>query len=212
MNMTEVERQAVLASIASLLVTRGPWTVADRNGYLRIVSAPILTSFCPVASGPSLWVRFEAHDNKGKLAVNVNWPMQDNRELFPREGDRVSGINISLSKSPAQIAADIERRLLPAYLAQWDKQLAEVERHNEYEKKRHDAHDLVAQLTGGHVIRDPNDKTRVNVDWPNSGSYDRGYVANLQISADSMQFEVRSVPISVGINILKLIQEAGGSL
>lgn len=192
------QQRTLLNIVAALLNIRGPWRVVDRddNGLEPIISS---------GEGPSFSVLFDRHGSAGKLQVWPHWPKDaTGHENWPRQDDRPSAVNISSSKPAEQIARDIERRFLPAYLEAWDKQLAQVNERNAYNERKLANIDRIAKETGAVVERRQHDKENARLDW-HFGNFDKGYVTNAQVSADTMQFEVRSVPIDIGIKILNLV-------
>ena len=90
--------------------------------------------------------------NKNRLTVLTDYPKD-------REGHMSSArrpkITISASKTGAQIAADIERRLLPEYLPILDRELASNARWNEHESATTELADRIARLV--RVKREPRE-------------------------------------------------------
>ena len=94
------------------------------------------------------WHRW-AHLKKDQQSIRVsNGDYQEQNKLhisgaFPtsikgessRYGNPID-INVSVSKTPEQIARDIERRLLPLYLPELEKAIDRVNRMNTYHQKR----------------------------------------------------------------------------
>jgi hypothetical protein len=75
-----------------------------------------------------LLLRFEPHRSKGRLVVTANYPLKSRRRHHVSPSRYVDlsqlvdlgyedEITVALTKSDAQIAADIQRRMLTAYLA-----------------------------------------------------------------------------------------------
>lgn len=193
------QQRSLCNIVAALLNTRGPWVLVERQEGLE----PVIYS----AEGPSFSVMFDRHNNNGKLQVYPHWPKDaSGQENWPRTDDRPSAVNISASKPAEQIAKDIERRFLPAYFEAWDKQQAQVNERNVYNERKLANIDRIAKETGGKVSRREHD--HANLDW-HFKNFDKGYVTNAQVSADTMQFEVRSVPIDVAIKILNLVHRRG---
>lgn len=192
--MNTEELYALATTIAALLTTRGPWTVVPSEDRFPSVLSD---------EGPKFWINIDS--SKRQLAINAHYPTADGIESYPRLEDRAPGINIGYAKSPRQIAADIERRFLPAFLIAWDKEAKAVHERNEYQAKRLANIERVARETCGNIKRDEYDKTRVSIDW-RTPNYDNGYVVNVQVSATGVTMEIRgSVPIDIGIAILNLV-------
>lgn len=70
--------------------------------------------------------------NKSRLTVTTDYPRDHRNQISSAHRPKIS---VSASKTGAQIAADIERRLLPEYLPILDKELDSNRRWNEYEGK-----------------------------------------------------------------------------
>jgi hypothetical protein len=77
----------------------------------------------------AIYVFFSPYDAKGRIKIGCLWPAVKELDNFvstpgsylrPQQLDAhgyVSSITVAMSKSIRQIAADIERRLIPGYLA-----------------------------------------------------------------------------------------------
>lgn len=175
---------------------------ARKEGFEPIIRAS--------PAGPNFSVAFDRYQGKGKLQLFPHWPHDaKGQEQWPRANDRPSSINIAHTKPPVQIAREIERRFLPAYLEAWDKQCADVASANDWNRRKLANIERIAKETGAQLMNvNKHDVDSYRLDW-HFGNFDKGYVTNAQVSADTMQFEVRSVPIDVAIKILNLVHRRG---
>lgn len=124
-------------------------------------------------------------------------------------GNSQSSINVSVSKTPEQIAKDIERRLLPVYLPELGKAVNQVNQINIYHQKRKSN---IQKLADYFQIKNSDD-------WKNnreSSIYVYGQIKGLgprieTYGEDTVKFELEVTPekaIEV-FNFLKLDEEKG---
>ena len=71
----------------------------------------------------------------GRVCIAPKWPRGDHNSVYrPWASDPQAGsISVAASKAPAQIAREIERRFLPAYLVAWDVTRNRLLAHTNYE-------------------------------------------------------------------------------
>ncbi len=115
------------------------------------------------------WRKY-AHLTKDQQDIGIsNGDYQNEHKLhisgcFPRtikgESGRYSGgsieINVSSSKTPEQVARDIERRFLPGYLPELEKAIEQVEKTNLYHQKRTENIQKMADYFGVKIEEDGN--------------------------------------------------------
>ena len=90
--------------------------------------------------------------NKNMIVVRGDYPTRKNGERIQSVTHQ---IKVSGNKTGSQIAADIERRLLPRYLPQLERELAALSRHEEYEDRTAAIAQQIADLV--HVKREPRE-------------------------------------------------------
>jgi len=78
--------------------------------------------------GGAQLVVHEVWDHQHRAEISGTFP----REYTPRDSDRLK-ITIDYTRDPAKVAADIQRRLLPAYLGQYDAALVYKARQDAYD-------------------------------------------------------------------------------
>ena len=79
-------------------------------------------------------IRHGGYQNASKFHIDGDFPRAENGG-YSHYGQSPS-INVSDSKTPEQIARDIEKRLLPVYLPELEKAIKQVEQANVYDQKR----------------------------------------------------------------------------
>jgi hypothetical protein len=92
--------------------------------------------------------------NKNKLSVQGDYPKDRDGHMTSARRPKIS---VSGEKTGAQIARDVERRLLPEYLPILEKELAMNARWNESEDKAQDIAEQIARLV--RVPRQPRETT-----------------------------------------------------
>ena len=79
-------------------------------------------------------IRNGGYQNKDKFHIDGDFPRSE-KGGYGHYGQSPS-INVSDSKTPKQIAKDIEKRLLPIYLPELKKSIKQVDQANVYDQKR----------------------------------------------------------------------------
>ena len=113
----------------------------------------------------------------------------------PKRGFRFTAteINVSKDKTPEQIARDITRRLLPDYTVQFNKALEELAKEDAHKNKIEE--NKKALQAAGVRFSNGND----------SGHFTGGGV---DVSSDSIRFNLYSVTPQQALKIVKLLKEA----
>lgn len=138
------------------------------------------------------------YQNTDKLHIFVDFPRTEKREMV-HYGESPS-INVSETKTPEQIARDIERRLLPAYLPELEKALAQVEQINSRDQKRQANTQKMADYFG---VAPQNDREQTIY------VYDKikGLGYKIAATEDTVKFELEISP-EMAIKIFDLLKEA----
>jgi len=200
-NETDDTRQQQATAIALALTTlHDPgWIAEARNdtGDQKLVRAD--------GSGPDFWLSFHDEKSGARLTINVLWPRDpDTYQVYtPSDRDRRGAtidITVSATKSPAQIAGDITRRLLPDAERLWRQQRDRLANHRAYEQLTAATAARVAQETGG----DANE--RGGISWPWRSASDSPYVWSAEVSGDRVKLDLRSLSAEQAIAIIKLLQ------
>src|SRR2546422_3223868 len=81
---------------------------------------------------------FHLHNSwpQGRLTISGVWPHSATGESFAPWGHRAK-ISVTPRKTGGQIASDITRRFLPAYLPQWREQSARRDQREAYDEQTH---------------------------------------------------------------------------
>ena len=79
-------------------------------------------------------ILYNDYQQKFKLYISVVFPCTKKREFVYRS--KSPSINVSETKTPEQIARDIEKRLLPAYLPELEKVLDYIQQADNRDQKR----------------------------------------------------------------------------
>ena len=165
-------------------------------------------------TGATFWLSEGTYGAKrGRLAVHCTWPLdhkgQEVRPYFSSHSEEFPeepSITVASTKSPAQVAADIERRFLPAFLPMWAKQTQRVAADFAFREERHATADQLAALLLGQVSRRNGD------DLPGVWlGYREHGIANVDIESDGrlnvsvrcsfaeLQELVKLFPVSKGV-------------
>lgn len=99
--------------------------------------------------------------NKNLLSVTGDYPRDSSGQPIR---SITHAIKVSGNKTGSQIAADIERRLLPKYLPQLERELAALARYGAYESKTAKIAQQIADLV--RVKRPPKETTVIFYDSP----------------------------------------------
>jgi hypothetical protein len=128
-----------------------------------------------IESGDALlWFSGGPTSREKQWTIHPEWPSNRVGEefrpsIYSREFETVSSINVSVTKSPEQVAKDITRRLLPAYLPVLAAMVAQRDESDRYRAERLALATEVAGIVGGKVYqRGGNEKALHEVQVPYS--------------------------------------------
>jgi len=130
--LTASERAVFVQTVAVLLggELKPPRDEAGYAGYFPVA----------LDAGGGLCLTYELWGNKGKISVSGEYP-QDTR-------DRAGSINVSITKTPEQVAKDITRRFLPEYKEKYTKAVAIKAERDAWNAKRDAIVDELSKLPG----------------------------------------------------------------
>ena len=102
---------------------------------------------------PELHASLYFNHNEGKIHVSSDLPKDAKGEIpyvegYGQYGKRMPSINTSFSKTPEQIARDIERRLMPKYMDVLMKALTKIASSDAYHSKTEGFAGQIAKLVG----------------------------------------------------------------
>lgn len=185
---TERRDKAITAGIAAALGTG--WTVRHRDDeeYRNIIDG----------INYSLYLHVEGYGDRGRVRISAGWPMDVTRHKC---GDGTDPeITASMSKTPGQIARDIERRIIPA-ANERDIALRAAKASADAYESRQAA--LAADLAGilGTSVDVRNGQHEVSL-------YGQGPVSGkVEVYADHATMTIRSVPGDLAAIICKAIAD-----
>lgn len=217
--MVELAAQVALALSAE---TGDSWAArpmyADDEGY----GARAAHQYLVRSDGLRLWV--SGPDWSGKDRLTVSHSAADEFRHVGTVYDGANGavsppssITVSAAKNPAQIARDIERRILTEAASFFEKLKAQHAKNCEAQNARFDFFHKLGAASGGtlnfewdHVMRAPDlTRPRFSVDLGGkSETWDKhGYGTITVHSGDSCQIRLDSVPSSVALKICEFLRD-----
>lgn len=152
---------------------------------------------------------------QGKLRIWLQWPARDR---YGRGGHSWqclrhinSSIGVSATRRPADIAADIKRRLLYHYATYYS--LAMQERSEEMQKARllrHQAQAICSVYQGAQIRddREPDFSYQLQLDFPGSLNRDGFSIGRVQMSLNyGVSLELNWLPADTAIKVMALLQQ-----
>jgi hypothetical protein len=184
-------------------IVSGTWRMEpDANGgqHARLVR---------VDSPTAMWLSHGGYQKDHRISIHIDWPTDpDTRERFvPYKANGTTEITVADTKSAAQIARDIERRLLPDVERLYGEQYLRLLGTRAARDHRDvTMHRFVDEVAGATYIPAP--------DWDRNGGHvhlgtgtveEQGYIRTAQFNSDSVDLDLRSLPIDVAIQIAQLV-------
>lgn len=158
-------------------------------------------TWCAVLiDGVGRGIHVSATQAKGRLYIGGMWPCDGNRQQH--RPDKPLHITIARNRPPEKIAAEIERRFLPWYLATYAEQLKRAEQHNASRNRQQEVTVELAALLGLEGSR----RMQSN---PNQ-IYAPGLTVDVHGNGESASIQLRYKSIKVAKAVLKAIVKAGG--
>lgn len=144
-------------------------------------------------------IHVNATQAKGRFCLGGMWPTDsDHQQHIP---DKPLHITIARNRPPEKIAAEIERRFLPWYLAAYAEQLKRAEQHNAARARQQEITVELAALLG-------SDASRRMQRNPNQ-IYALGLTVDVHGNGE-VSIELRYKTVKVAKAVLKAIVKAGG--
>jgi hypothetical protein len=145
-------------------------------------------------------IHVNATQAKGRLYIGGMWPIDSDRQQH--RPDKPLHITIARNRPPEKIAAEIERRFLPWYLAAYAEQLKWAEQHNTSRNRQQEVTVELAALLGPEASR----RMQSN---PNQ-IYAPGLTVDVHGNGESVSIQLRYKSLKVAKAVLKAIVKAGG--
>ncbi len=164
---------------------------------------PTFAQHCWAAAlidGVGRGIHVNATQAKGRLSISGMWPSDSDRQQH--RPDKPLHITVARNRPPEKIAAEIERRFLPWYLAAYAEQLKRAEQHDAARNRQQEVTVELAALLG------PEASHRMQSN-PNQ-IYASGLTVDVHGNGESVSIEVRYKSVKVAKAVLKAIVKAGG--
>jgi hypothetical protein len=151
----------------------GEWSASDGpSSYSATLTGP---------DGESLFVNIGWRNEEPKLAISASF--NGLKEHIPYKAKKSHDIGVSKAKSPATVAREIERRLLPDYRVILGQARERKANHDESERITSELLDQFVDILGGRLYQHDRSNTAHFGDYNNGGK--------IQILSDDVQFEIR---------------------
>ena len=153
----------------------------------------------------SLWFS-SAKSSKWMIKIGASYPRDakgqyvDPYNYGEKRDDR---INVSSSKTPEQISADINRRLMPVYLARLAKVNERIAEANAYADKTKSNLNALADIRGTKADKYEDERNTLSLTFGHSDGY-----GDARVQGDSVTFELRSVSIETAKKIMQAVKGA----
>lgn len=98
-----------------------------------------------------LFIRADSYGHKGKFEIIGSYPRDSKGQYinpYDYNESRADKINVSMTKTPEQVAKDIERRLMPEYLLRLAKIKKRIDESDNYHLSRQETIKQIAKATG----------------------------------------------------------------
>lgn len=158
----------------------------------------------------TFFIRLLMYSNKWKLRVTGVYPeSSDGNPYFYStmiiKSGEAPAINMAIYKSAEQMAYDIHKRFLPDYRKVLAKCLERKAQYEEHEQHLAQLMDLL-EAAGFEVNRKGK-----YFDFKDQLNFDKGYLGRTQINANSITFELSSVPADKALKILAYAKKIIGA-
>lgn len=168
--------------------------------------------YCEIEQ-PSTGARLGLSTSEGKVHITgrfveyvdyeVNGRAERDHVFYRNSASPNVSIGCSIDKRPEVIAADIKRRLFPAYLPEWQRNLEAIDRHNAHDRVTKSNADLLAGLIGGKATK-RGYHFQVNV---YHSEHLAGSTFDIKVSETEVTFDHLSVPVAVAGQILAILKQ-----
>ncbi len=153
------------------------------------------------------------HVPRGKVHVSGYWPRKGQNGYTSPADVRESSpsINVSLDRGHAAIARQITTRFLPEYMRVFALILARIAADDDYSARKSANWKSIVDrglVIDARISAGGNEcgELRIGTKGPNGWNYGAGYGNVFMSSADSVQIELRSLPIETAIRVLAALK------
>ena len=186
------EKQQLDAELTAILKHLAGWQLDSK--YAEHCWCSVLID------GVGRGIHVNATQAKGRLSISGMWPTDsDHQQHRP---DKPLHITIARNRPPEKIAAEIERRFLPWYLAAYADQLKRAEQHDAARNRQQEVTVELAALLGEGASRRMQSS-------PNQ-IYASGLTVDVHGNGDSVSIQLRYKSVKVAKAVLKAIVKTGG--
>lgn len=139
----------------------------------------------------------DGYDHKGKWHFSPDWPRNGRDYFRPYKDEPGYGlsINVSATKTPKQIAADVSRRLLPELVPAYAAMAARAKEYADHDQRTKSLAAHLAALAGETCDGDK---------WSHYKS-GAGYIQSCYTCGDNVSFDLRSVSKEQAEQIIKIM-------
>lgn len=137
---------------------------------------------------------------KGRLYISGMWPWTSDRQQY--RPDKCQHVTIARNRPPEKIAAEIQRRFLPWYMAAYAEQAERAAQHNASRNRQQEVTVELAALLGDGAAR----RLQSN---PNQ-IYASGLTVDVHGNGDSVSIQLRYTTVKVAKAVLRAVVKAGG--
>jgi len=150
--------------------------------------------------GTGKGIHVNATQKKGTLYISGLWPTdKDNRQHIP---DKPLHVGIGRRKPPEKIAADLQRRFLPWYMATYAEQAERAARHNAARNRQQEVTvELAAMLGEGTARRLQSNPNQI---------YASGLTVDVHGNGESVSIQLRYISLKIAKAMLRAFVKAGG--
>lgn len=179
-----------------------------------VLAAQKDTEYGPQASGQidapdgrGLWIRLETYGaTRGKLKISGYYPRGPKGEYidiyeYDAKHERIQApsIMVSAEKTGKQIAADIARRLMPAYIARLEKVRAKVAGETNYQLRTAAA---LETLKGAPLTEHEIDRHEIQIEGATLPGQEYEARASVHATREDITLELRHIDVKTAIRIL----------
>jgi hypothetical protein len=145
------------------------------------------------------------HYSDGKAEIRGGYGGDHNE--WPRDRH---AIGVSIDRDPAAIARDVARRFLPAFAAEWDGWLAEVQNRAQYNEANHRTAERLGAILNVAATRDDwrrSDRSQLRWHYNDARGYGN---AEPSYAGTKVDLELHGVSAELAERIVHLIADAAG--
>ncbi len=186
------EKQQLDAELAALLPYLPGWQLDPKYAD---------HTWCAVLiDGDGRGIHVNSTQAKGRFHISGMWPWTSDRQQY--RPDKCQHITIARNRPPEKIAAEIQRRFLPWYMAAYAEQTERVRRHNDGRNRQQEVTVELAAILG-------EEATRRMQSNPNQ-IYASGLTVDIHGNGESVSIELRYKSLKVAKAVLRALVKADG--